>query len=364
MNDDYTLPPDNSDMELVSAAYQISATDTLPKPVRIVMEHCVFLEEENTLQFMVAHGEPPYQFNPLPGGRFPLNKFYGEIEMAKFSILSIFKRGHSIVQFAVNIYCRDSSANFIVTKDLNPNIMAVKTEYCAGNKLIDFIMKCHSSTKAITLSLPQAKENGWVVKPVVDPPSIDMDIIKKYRPGRTIPKIVLKMTWKGTGQPIDDTVTVLINGENVKSFDLPCASSCTPLHTPMSSRFSCQESANDFTDLPQQIPCHQDQLYPQPTLVPGVVGPQLKDLTQALKSLPWSDVSNMAIQLAVPYKVIQNIEEQYHDPSRRLPAVMDEWLISDPKASWKKIVKSLKDIGKNVLANEIEQSRVLTGDEH
>ena len=113
-----------------------------------------------------------------------------------------------------------------------------------------------------------------------------MDIIKKYKPEKTIPKIVLKMTWKGTGQQIDDTVTVLINGENVKSFDLPCVSSCTPLHTPMSSRFSCQESANDFTDLLQQIPCRQayvDQQYPQPTLVPGVVKPQLKDWKYPLK---------------------------------------------------------------------------------
>ena len=154
---------------------------------------------------------------------------------------------------------------------------------------------------------------------------IDMDIIKKYKPEKTIPKIVLKMTWKGTGQPIDDTVTVLINGENVKSFDLPCASSCIPLHTPMSSRFSCQESANDFTDLLQQIPCCQAygyQLYPQPTLVPGVV--KLKDLTQALKSLPWTDVYNMAIQLEVPYKAIQNIEQRYCDPSCRLSAVMHE----------------------------------------
>ena len=353
-------------MELVSAMYQISATDTLPKPVRIVMEHCVVLEEENTLQFMVAHGEPPYQFNPLPGGQFPLNEFYGEIEMVKFCKFSIFKRGHSVVQFAVNIYCRDSSADFIVTKNLKQNIMAVKKEYCAGTKLVDFIMKCHSSTKAITLSLPQAKDNEWIVKPVVNPPSIDMDIIKKYKPGKIIPKIALKMTWKGTGQPIDDTVTVAINGENVKSFDLPCASSCTPLHTPMSSRFSCQESANDFTDLPQQIPCRQayvDQLYPQPTLVPGVVGPKLKDLKQALKSIPWSDVSNMAIQLEVPYKAIQDIEEQYRDPSRRLLAVMDEWLTSDPKASWRKIVKALRAIEKKVLANEIEQSRVLTEDE-
>ena len=104
--------------------------------------------------------------------------------------------------------------------------------------------------------------------------------------------------------------------------------------------------------------------YSQPTLVQDVVKPKLKDLTQALKCLPWSDVYNMAIQLEVPYKVIQNIEEQYHDPSRRLPAVMHEWLTSDPKASWKKIVKALKDIGKSVLAKEIEQSRVLTGDEH
>ena len=98
-----------------------------------------------------------------------------------------------------------------------------------------------------------------------------MDISRKYKPGKTIPRIVLKMTWKWTGQPIDDTVTVLINGENVNSFNLPCASSCTPLH-------------------------------PQPTLVPDVVKPKQMDLIQELKSLPWSDVYDMAIQLEVPIK--------------------------------------------------------------
>ena len=127
-------------------------------------------------------------------------------------------------------------------------------------------------------------------------------------------------------------------------------------HQPIPTQFG---SEHPFP-ISQTVQLH----YSQPTLVPDVVGPKLKDLTQALKSLPWSDVSNMAIQLEVPYNAIQDIEQRYHDPSCRLPAIMHKWLTSDPKASWKKIVKSLKDIGKSVLAKEIEQSRVLTGDEH
>ena len=92
VNDDCTLPPEYEEMLLVSSIYHISASDTLPAPVRIRMEHCAVVEENNDLTFMVAHGEPPYQFIPFHGGVFPKGEFYGEIELDKFSIFSIFRR--------------------------------------------------------------------------------------------------------------------------------------------------------------------------------------------------------------------------------------------------------------------------------
>ena len=155
VNDDYTLPPEYEEMLLVSSIYHIMASDTLPAPVRIRMEHCAVVEEDNDLTFMVAHGEPPYQFIPFHGGVFPQGEFYGEIESDEFSKFSIFGRKKSI-RLAVQIaYCKE--AHFIVTKNLSKHIAAVKKEHVTkGTRL----MECPSSTTEIVLSIPEATSEG------------------------------------------------------------------------------------------------------------------------------------------------------------------------------------------------------------
>ncbi|CAI8005534.1 hypothetical protein GBAR_LOCUS4297 [Geodia barretti] len=61
-------------MPRASSTYEIKASAPLPAPVRVRIEHCAIVEKENSLVHMVAHGGAPYQFKPLHGGHFPLNK--------------------------------------------------------------------------------------------------------------------------------------------------------------------------------------------------------------------------------------------------------------------------------------------------
>ena len=63
VNGDYVLPSKYQNMPLVSAMYKITASAKLPAPVTIRIDHCATLNERDSLEFMVAHGEPPYHFN-------------------------------------------------------------------------------------------------------------------------------------------------------------------------------------------------------------------------------------------------------------------------------------------------------------
>lgn len=71
----------------------------------------------------------------------------------------------------------------------------------------------------------------------------------------------------------------------------------------------------------------------------------------------------MAIRLQLEYATLKQIEERYSEPSDRLSATMDKWLSSDRNATWKHIVKALKEIRENVIANEITTSQGVVGTE-
>ena len=83
--------------------------------------------------------------------------------------------------------------------------------------------------------------------------------------------------------------------------------------------------------------------------------PQLSELALALKDLTWSDIESMALQLGVQYEKLQQIMQQNNELTRSLHSAMHSWLENDPDASWAKIVTALNDIGKKVLAKEIQQ---------
>ena len=88
VNDDYVLPKGYKDMPLVSSMLKITTSDVLPVPVTVRMEHCAIIEENDSLVHMIAHGPPPYHFQPLLSGTFPLGERYGEIQVKRFSIFT------------------------------------------------------------------------------------------------------------------------------------------------------------------------------------------------------------------------------------------------------------------------------------
>ena len=82
--------------------------------------------------------------------------------------------------------------------------------------------------------------------------------------------------------------------------------------------------------------------------------PKLEDLANLLMNLTWSEVVNLALRLDVPFSTLEKIKED--NPSgTRLLAALNAWLKSDLKASWKKVVRMLKDLGLKVLAQDIDE---------
>ena len=82
--------------------------------------------------------------------------------------------------------------------------------------------------------------------------------------------------------------------------------------------------------------------------------PKLPDLSRELYDLTWAEAINFGVQLGMKYPDLLKIEET-RQGSARLLAAMDSWLQSDPKASWKKVVRALRAIRKEVLAQELKE---------
>ena len=82
--------------------------------------------------------------------------------------------------------------------------------------------------------------------------------------------------------------------------------------------------------------------------------PQLGDLALELDVLTWSEVISMSVQLKVEFADLRKIDEST-SPSIRVLTAMDLWLKTDTKASWKKVVRALRAIKKDVLAQTLEE---------
>ena len=87
--------------------------------------------------------------------------------------------------------------------------------------------------------------------------------------------------------------------------------------------------------------------------------PQLGDLDLELYELTWSEVISMSVQLGMDFAVVRKIDE-LTSPNIRVLTTMDSWLKSDPTASWNKVVKALKAIKKDVLAQRLEDTHCKT----
>ena len=87
--------------------------------------------------------------------------------------------------------------------------------------------------------------------------------------------------------------------------------------------------------------------------------PQLGDLDLGLCELTWSEVISMSVQLGMDFAVLRKIDESTN-PNIRVLTTMDSWLKSDPNASWNKVVRALKAIKKDVLAQRLENTYDMT----
>ena len=229
---EYTVPPECEGMPLVSSMFKITASDELPAPITVQMKHCAVPEKENSLVHVVAHGGPPYQFQPLHGGIFPPGKSYGEIQLTKFSVKGIIYR---LLRWRISLsvrvfYYRDSvgnnSAIFVATKDLPADIQAIENEYSTSAiRVSKHSMLFDYTTDEICLIIPRARPGEWCVKPEFDPPRIKTKLILDYGEGKTPPNIQLNMKWTGEGDPEDKEIEIKLGGTAGESFTFFCSSS-------------------------------------------------------------------------------------------------------------------------------------------
>ena len=355
VSDGYILPPEYEDMLLVSSIYHIRASDTLPAPVRIRMDHCAVVEEDNDLTFMVAHGKPPYQFIPLRGGVFPQGEFYGEIELNKFSFFSIFfKKRRRSIRLAVHIAYYNKKAHFIATKNLEPHIAAVKKKYYDATDLDDYLMKCPSSTTEIVLSVPEATSEGWIVKPVFSPAKITMDTIFDYQRGTVTPNIKLSKMWKGQGSPKTEVVEFRVEGGDLKSFLLTCEP-----HLPTTSEDVDTTQSNRRTSRLSSLSSDGTPTFEsRPTLrlllrFPTQSGEPI-DIIERIGTKN----RNLCIHILKDENgsVINSIEAKHCcDPYGVTQEVFQRWLAEEQR-TWTELVNALNDIKLRALAKEIEDN--------
>ena len=211
-------------MPKASAMYRITASDTLPAPIKVRMQHCAVLEKEDSLVYIIAHEGPPYRFQLLPGGKFPLQSSYGEMELTKFSYFQIMWHILSYRMFlSLQIfYFADYRARVIVTKDINENKTTLRQKFkdCIG--VTRYSIVCDYATKKISFKLPDSTVHGWCITTSCNPLDINIERIYRYRPGRIPPSIELHMEWNGEGKPQEKEIEIGIDGVDIETFVLLC----------------------------------------------------------------------------------------------------------------------------------------------
>ena len=352
VHDDLVLSSKHQGMALVSAMYKITASDELPKPATVKIQHCAIVDQEDSLMFLVAHGKPPYRFEPLPGGSFPLKESYGEIKVNEFSFFIILQNiRHRNMRFAVHIvYCTDGTADFVVTKNIAPHVTAIKEEYRNDAKFDTREMKCSLLTDAITLSIPECLTNGWRVESSFEPPKISLTQIREYQPGKIIPRIKLNMRWLGDGQPRQESVKIRVNGGDFESFRLTCKP--VPQLQP--------ETGVSATPMAVSS---QDSLSPQDKPTLPLLQRFLTKSGGVIKIIQeiGTKKHDLGIHLLNDVKgtVTDNIEAQ-HNPYQTsiIRAIFQKWLEGTGRTpqSWGTLVTVLREIELRVLAQEIEDN--------
>ena len=82
-------------MELVSALYVISFPEEYLQPVKLEIQHCVYLKRPQQLKYLhfitapIDESVPPYKFQFIEGGKFYTHSRYGMIVRSEFCIMGI-----------------------------------------------------------------------------------------------------------------------------------------------------------------------------------------------------------------------------------------------------------------------------------
>ena len=234
VNGEYTLPPEYEGMPLVSSMFKITASDELPAPITVQMKHSAAPEKENSLVHVVAHGGPPYQFQPLHGGIFPPGKSYGAIQLKKFSIIAIiYQLLGWRMELSVRVFYHKGStrnttaATFVASRNIPADILAIEKEYSTGAiRVSKHAILCDYTTNEICLIIPPAKPGEWCVTPEFNPPRIKTQLILEYEEGKTPPSIQLNIKWTGEEDPEDKDIKIKLEGTlDNETFTLFCSAS-------------------------------------------------------------------------------------------------------------------------------------------
>ena len=122
------LLPEDSD--LLSPVFWISALCKFRKPVTLEIQHCASRDEAtfadlNFVSTKCSQKDLPYIFKQLDGGRFPVDSFYGSIQLTHFSGIGVTGRKRTPRSYCAQIYytikeeASDWRVYFIITKDLD-----------------------------------------------------------------------------------------------------------------------------------------------------------------------------------------------------------------------------------------------------
>ena len=104
-------------MELVSALYVISFPEEFLQPVKLHIQHCVYLKSSRQfkyLSFIIApidESVPPYKFQYIDGGKFYTDSQYGMIVRSKFCIMGIGKKINGVDPYTSSDEEEDSSSD-------------------------------------------------------------------------------------------------------------------------------------------------------------------------------------------------------------------------------------------------------------
>ena len=104
--------------QLISAVTSISLTAPSPldKPVTVQLMHCASITDQfqsKYLSFVISHSvQPPFEFDLLQDGDFPVSSQYGSIQLKEFCLLAIVHLRHLIANPAAGVPLNLLSAGF------------------------------------------------------------------------------------------------------------------------------------------------------------------------------------------------------------------------------------------------------------